>query len=78
VPAFALRGLCGRIGPPILGGRHFQGNEILPNLQNFLVIIYNTENKNLQRSSVLLLSLTLYDSVQHLCNKFMCCFLHLR
>ena len=26
VLAFALRGLCGRIGPPILGGRHFRGN----------------------------------------------------
>jgi len=25
VPAFALRELCGRIGPPILGGRHFRG-----------------------------------------------------
>jgi len=54
VPAFALCGLCGRIGPPILGGRHFRGNEILPNLQNFIVIIYlQLKNKNLQRSSVL-------------------------
>ena len=42
VPAFAIRELCGHIGPPILGGRHFRGLlGLLPNLQQFLVINYN-------------------------------------
>jgi len=43
VPAFALRELCGRIGPPILEGPPFsrQLGLVSVELQHFLVINYN-------------------------------------
>jgi len=50
VPAFALRELCGCIGPPILGGRHFRGKYRFYRIYSTLLQSVTTENKNLQRS----------------------------
>jgi len=51
VPAFALRELCGRMGPPILGAAIFAENRFCQIYSTFLQLIL-TENKNLQRNAV--------------------------